>query len=258
MKIAIIVTDEFLESLDNKQYYGLYQDFVNLYDTNSKYTVERFNAVQKEWPQNPNEYAYVICGSRADAYDQLDWILWLKARIVELVENDVKICGICFGHQIIAEALGGKVEKNHRGWELGQVDFKLDKQSIDIFKKIMGVEKKSFDGASSPSEELEKSSLSLLSIHQDYVSVVPKGLIGFGSTDICETQGLIKESNTKPGHYTIISFQHHPEFTADYLHLLINELTDLPKEFLQESRDSIKAESDQLWCARLINCFFKQ
>ncbi|KAF2077903.1 hypothetical protein CYY_000781 [Polysphondylium violaceum] len=263
MKIAILVTDEYLENLDNKQYYGLYEEFSKVYDEQSKVVVERFNVINKEWPtqESQYEYGYVICGSRADAYSQLDWILWLKSKIVDLVEHDVKICGICFGHQIIAEALGGKVEKNHRGWELGQVDFGISPETTEIFKKIMSNSKKSFDGASSPSQEDcgEKTVLSLLSIHQDYVSVVPKGLMGFGSTDICETQGLIKESTQTPGLYTIISFQHHPEFTKDYLNILIDELKDtLPPQFLQESRDSIKDESDQLWCSRLIHCFFKQ
>jgi GMP synthase-like glutamine amidotransferase len=55
------------------------------------------------------------------AYEDKEWIHKLTAFIKRIFEDfpSKKIIGICFGHQIVAQALGGKVEVNGRGWELG-------------------------------------------------------------------------------------------------------------------------------------------
>ncbi len=52
------------------------------------------------------------------AYDADEWIQTFKRFIVRLdAESPAVLLGVCFGHQIIAEALGGKVSKNPKGWE---------------------------------------------------------------------------------------------------------------------------------------------
>ena len=55
--------------------------------------------------------AYLITGSKASSYDDEQWIHDLKKFIQSLNKNKKKLIGICFGHQIIAEALGGSVKK---------------------------------------------------------------------------------------------------------------------------------------------------
>jgi len=44
-----------------------------------------------------------------------------------------KIIGICFGHQIIARALGGKVELNEKGWEMAVRQVNLAESAKKVF-----------------------------------------------------------------------------------------------------------------------------
>ena len=61
--------------------------------------------------------AYLITGSPAGVYDDLPWIEPLQQFIREA--DGAKMIGICFGHQVMAEALGGHVEKSDKGWGAG-------------------------------------------------------------------------------------------------------------------------------------------
>lgn len=62
--------------------------------------------------------AYAITGSSAGAYDSLPWIAPLEA-FLRRAKGRAKLVGICFGHQILAQALGGRVAKAPQGWGLG-------------------------------------------------------------------------------------------------------------------------------------------
>jgi GMP synthase-like glutamine amidotransferase len=70
-------------------------------------------------PAAPGEQdAYVITGSSAGVYDDLPWIEPLKS-FLRGTKGKAKLVGICFGHQIMAEAFGGRVEKSDKGWGIG-------------------------------------------------------------------------------------------------------------------------------------------
>ena len=63
-----------------------------------------FDVTVKEYPQDYDIYdGFIITGSKAIAFDNLDWIRKLKQEIVKLYEKNTKIIGICFGHQILAK-----------------------------------------------------------------------------------------------------------------------------------------------------------
>jgi GMP synthase (glutamine-hydrolysing) len=61
----------------------------------------------------------IVTGSAASVYEQLPWMLRAAAYLRELVAADVPVLGICFGHQLLGEALGGRVARNPNGREIG-------------------------------------------------------------------------------------------------------------------------------------------
>ncbi|WP_422664927.1 glutamine amidotransferase-related protein, partial [Aeromonas salmonicida] len=78
-----------------------------------------WSALDGELPDDLQECdAWLITGSRHDAYSDLPWIQALRAWIRLAHDADVKLAGVCFGHQVIAQALGGEVVKSTKGWGL--------------------------------------------------------------------------------------------------------------------------------------------
>ena len=74
--------------------------------------------------------AWVVMGSARSVYDKDDWIDNLKSAIKGAITINKPILGICFGHQILAECLGGSVRLNHNGWELGTVEIVLTPDGV--------------------------------------------------------------------------------------------------------------------------------
>ncbi|KAN0028170.1 hypothetical protein ACTFIV_010003 [Dictyostelium citrinum] len=289
MKIAIIVTDEVLECKNKGEFYSLYDNFIKRYGLvdehnefgNIEVITTRYSAVQKEWPIDPLSYdGYIITGSASSAYDNNEWILLLKERIIELDKHEMKMCGICFGHQILVESLGGKIEKNTKGWELGQHTVPLNKEVSIIFDNIINNKNKNkfnndsanssrsnspilkLDGASTTSTDddgskfLLKDNISIYQIHQDHVSILPNDMISIGSTEK-SIQGVLKESKKQPGNYYIISFQGHPEFSYDFIHLLISDLHHVNQEMKDISIKTLQQTTCQPWLSNLVFNFFK-
>jgi GMP synthase-like glutamine amidotransferase len=80
-----------------------------------------FEVAQGELPASPDVCdAYVITGSPRGVYDDDPWIAELSVFIREAYGAGKKLIGICFGHQILAHALGGQVEKSEKGLGLGR------------------------------------------------------------------------------------------------------------------------------------------
>jgi GMP synthase (glutamine-hydrolysing) len=71
----------------------------------------------------PEARALVITGSPASVTERAGWMLRREAELARAVAAGMPILGICFGHQLLAQALGGRVEKNPRGREIGTVRF---------------------------------------------------------------------------------------------------------------------------------------
>ena len=79
-----------------------------------------------EAPPLPSAFDAFICtGSRCSVYDDEPWIEGLKAFVREAHDADAPFVGICFGHQMLAEALGGKVERADYGWGIGVHDMQI-------------------------------------------------------------------------------------------------------------------------------------
>lgn len=130
---------------------------------------------------------YIITGSRHGVYEDHDWIAPLEQLVRDCFAASIPVIGICFGHQLMAQALGGKVEKFAAGWSVGKVDY----QSSD--GKIV----------------------SLNAFHQDQVIQAPEGSEAILSSDFCRYAGL---SYGNKG----MSMQPHPEMDAEFIKDLLD------------------------------------
>ena len=121
MKIGILLADELREILAPR--FGCYSDmFIRLLDgaASDKFEFTVINARAEEYPAQVDAMdGYLITGSRCGAYEDLPWLEPLFAYIRRLHEARIPLLGICFGHQAVAKALGGRVEKSSKGWALG-------------------------------------------------------------------------------------------------------------------------------------------
>jgi GMP synthase (glutamine-hydrolysing) len=185
MKIGILQTghspDEVRDTLGNYS-----QMFAQLLEGQG-YEYETFNVVDGIFPEGPDVVdAWLITGSKHGVYEDHDWIPPLEQLIREIRNSGRPLIGVCFGHQIIAQALGGKVEKFKGGWAIGRQNYQVNNETI-----------------------------SLNAWHQDQVVSLPEGARVIASNDFCENAGLMIGDS-------IMTIQPHPEFTAPMIQALID------------------------------------
>ena len=142
---------------------------------------------------------FIITGSKSSVYDDKSWIRDLEGLIRALHAKRKKMVGICFGHQIIAKALGGLVSKSEKGWGVGIHTYELDKAT--------------FDGAQSRQ-------LKLLVSHQDQVYELPPGARNVVSNAHCENAGFVMGDH-------IFTLQGHPEFIDEYSDAIMSYRYDM-------------------------------
>ena len=158
--------------------------------------------------------AYLITGSLNGAYDEEPWIADLIAFIRRGHDAGKKMVGICFGHQILAHALGGLSEKSEKGWGLGLNSF-----------DITG-EKPWMNGC--------PDRCSLYFSHQDQVVQLPAGAERLGGSEFCENAFFVIGDQ-------VLGIQGHPEFTYEIMHDLLNKPKETASsELLQSARQSLQ------------------
>lgn len=139
--------------------------------------------------------AFLITGSAAGVYDPLPWIDPLIG-FLRALPPDRKLVGLCFGHQIMAEAYGGRAEKSERGWGLG-----LHRYEIHAPAPFMD----------------DPAPISVPVSHQDQVTRLPATARVLGGNAHCPN-GVLAYTDR-----AALSFQCHPEFAPDYARALVRD-----------------------------------
>ena len=161
------------------------------------FEIESFDVAAGELPNGGDHDAWLITGSPAGFYEDLPWIPGLLAFIRSA--SDRKMVGICFGHQAMAEALGGKVEKSDKGWGAGLHRYRIDHAEPWMDSRL---------------------EIAAPASHQDQVVLQPPHTQITVASDFTPYAGLAWTD--RPA----ISFQFHPEFEPAFAKALIAERYD--------------------------------
>lgn len=131
---------------------------------------------------------WLISGSAQSTYDDLPWIEPAARFLRSLIDRSVPTVAICFGHQLLAQAMGGRVELAVRGWGVGAHDYRLV-------------------GPPRTPGWPDRDTVRLVASHQDQVTRLPDGADVIAATDHCPNAGFTLGP-------AALSLQPHPEFTA--------------------------------------------
>jgi GMP synthase-like glutamine amidotransferase len=157
------------------------------------HSFECFDVTAGRWPAAPRAVeAYVITGSPASVYDPTPWVADLLAFLRDL-DRSTKLVGLCFGHQALAQAFGGRVERSDNGWGLGL-------HAYEVIERAPFMD--------------EGGAIAIPVSHQDQVVALPpdaRVLAGSAFTPY----GVLAYAD-RPA----LSFQCHPEFRPDYARAL--------------------------------------
>ena len=199
-RLAILDCEHVAETVDGFGEFGdMMIDSLNSIGFRPEYEI--FDCKRGDLPADINDFAaYIVMGSYSGAYDKDLWIYDLGSFIQDTAANsDSKLVGICFGHQMIGEVLGGKVAKSENGWGIGCLPIEFEQKNFPI--QI-------------------PANLNLLFSHGDQITQLPEGARVFAHCDHCPNAGIIIDNR-------ILGLQAHPEFSPEFLRKLIHKHSNL-------------------------------
>ena len=202
-------------------------DVNNLFERlldNQGFTFETFPVVDGDFPDGPEACdGWLITGSKHGAYEDLPWIAPLETLIRDVYRLGRPLVGICFGHQIIAQALGGKVEQFAGGWAVGRQTYDWNGTEI-----------------------------ALNAWHQDQVIQLPTDATPVASNAHCQNAALVYGNRA----FTV---QAHPEFDSTFIQGLIDARAGtVPPDLIETAKSNLGAEVSNDHLAAQIGAFFKE
>ena len=221
MKIGILAAGTTPEEL-TAQYDTYAGMMMGLLDrSGSDFSYQVYDVRDGDFPQSIDECdGWGITGSKFSVYEDQPWMLELQGFIRALNDAEKPLIGICFGHQIIAQALGGKVEKYSGGWGLGMQDYQIVQSPL------------------TKTAHVAPASFCLNAIHQDQVTVKPEQAEVFASSDFCRFAGL-RYGNR------ILTVQAHPEFSQEFEQALLQSRKGsvLPEQLTDQALTTVSSDS---------------
>ncbi|MGB5297353.1 MAG: GMP synthase [Thiogranum sp.] len=227
MNVAIIQCDTVLNEFVAE--FGNYTDMVKrmFAAVGADFEYQVFDSQQGQYPHDLDAWDfYITTGSKAGAYQDTPWIKQLISFVQRLDEQQKKLIGICFGHQIIAMARHGRVEKSLKGWGVG-----VAKNRVIAHPEWM----------KAPADELN-----IIVSHQDQITRLPDDAQVIASSDFCPCF-VVQWGN----HF--LSIQGHPEWLPAYSRALMNHRRQiLGDELIEAGLASLAIAPDNVLFTRWI------
>jgi len=202
MQIGILQCDSVDTNLQPQfgDYPDMFQRLLTADPAGPELMFRTYDLTSDQFPQSGHECdAWLITGSKWSAYDTDAWIIRAHEFVRELHAHRRPTIGVCFGHQLIARALGGTVEKAAVGWGVGVHTANIDQQR--------------------PWMVPQHAALTLPVSHQDQVIEPPAGAMLLAGHAFCPYDMLEID-----GH--MLTMQGHPEFAKGYARALMDKRHD--------------------------------
>ena len=192
-------------------------------------TFEFFDVRRGRYPRVIDDCdGYLITGSRASVYNDEPWIARLLGFVRELHDAGAKTVGICFGHQLVAQALSGTVGPSSAGWGVGVHTWKVVRREPWMHPALR--------------------EFRLLASHQDQVEALPPGARLLASSAFCLNAAFVVGDH-------ILALQGHPEFSKDYAEFLMHKRRPLLGAAFEPGIRSLDQPTDASAIARWIAQF---
>ena len=232
MIIGILEADDLPE--DVIQRYGRYATAFEhlLTDVDPQLSFKTYHVTRQKFPQHTDDCdVYIVTGSKFSCYEDFPWIHRLKQFVVDCLEHEKKLIGICFGHQLIAQALGGAVQQHDKGWGIG-----LACSEVIYAPKWLSPKQNTFN---------------LLVSHHDQVTRLPNDASLIATNEFCPIFGY-------QVNHTILTFQGHPEFNRDYVQYIMDKCReDIGEQTYHQAKASMLQSVDHdvvaKWIVNFIN-----
>ncbi len=222
MKIGILQTGHAPEALQPTlgDYASMFMDLLG----RDSFDFAVWNVVDMEFPVSTRAAdGWLITGSRHGAYDDLPFIAPLEDFIKEVYAAAIPMIGVCFGHQIIAQALGGQVEKFADGWSVGLTNYSWNGRTV-----------------------------TLNAWHQDQVIQLPEGATCLASSDFCANAALLYDNRA----FTV---QAHPEFGHAVIDALITHRSGtVEPDRVARARETLGQPLDNALLGAMMARFFTE
>ncbi|KAK9112906.1 hypothetical protein Scep_020425 [Stephania cephalantha] len=195
-------------------YFGVFVGFLS--DEGEIWDVYRVS--NGEFPEEEDLDLYdgfVITGSSSDAHGNDLWVCELVNLLKKLDSMKKKVLGICFGHQVLGRALGGKTGRSMTGWDIGVRTINLDSSKFHTSLKL-------------------PSKLSIIEFHQDEVMMLPP------TVEVVARSSKTKVEMFKSGEH-MMGIQGHPEYTKDIVVHLMDR--SLKRKCIQDDHVRVGMES---------------
>lgn len=238
MLVGILQAGKVNDALASKygQYPPMFEDLFS--GAAPEFRYRYYETVEGVLPASPSECdAWLVTGSRHGVYDPLPWI----PRLVEFLRGaraaSRPIVGICFGHQVVAEAFGGRAVKSEEGWGLGLHEYHVTARPGWM--------------ADAPDR------FAMHAVHQDQVISLPEDAVVLARNGHCDIAMVAYGDAEAPDAVTI---QPHPEFTAEFTRDLVDFIGRegrAPLEVAEAAAASIGPEVEAAGFARWIAAYLR-